>query len=106
MLKVTRIYRRSEPDILFYHEIQGENPSVDQYMYQNYISTKKIIKSSRMLSDDKLEFRSSLIWESYEDFFDFITDIFLARSFDHANSKKYEDNHGITMQIIIEKLEE
>jgi hypothetical protein len=105
MIKITRIYTRPSSEIPFFHDTQVENPNVKKHIYENYVVTKKIIKSLQVMSDDKLEFRSSVIWNSYDDFFDFMTDVFLAKSFDIVTSKQYDESNGITMKLINEEVQ-
>jgi len=106
MIKVTRTFTRPSVDIPFYHEIQSENKLTQTHMYKNYILTKKIVKSDRYMSEDKLEFTSYIIWTTVNDLFDFVTDVDFAKLIDNESSKKhqYENDNDITMVLNVEKI--
>jgi hypothetical protein len=104
MIKIIRTYERPLADIPFYHEIRKDNQLIQKHMYENYISTKKFVAHNQTMSEDKLKYIMSVTWVNIDAFFDFITDVTFARLIDPETSKKYEDDHGITMTINIEEV--
>jgi hypothetical protein len=104
VIKITRTYERSSADILFYHEVRGENKPAMKHLYENYILTKKFVSHSQTMSDDKLKWVSTTTWATTDDFFDFSTDVVFARLIDMDASRKYEEEHNIILTVDIENI--
>ena len=103
MYKIKRIQKRLSVDIPWSFEKYPTSIDFLNHFEKNYVNTKKIIYTSKLIfSDDLLTCTSIQVWKSKEDFLDFLTDDCV---YTERNTKSnYDINNDIINEFIINRV--
>lgn len=75
MFRSTKIIKRPNTSIRFYHEVMPE-PSTDyqREFFIRYIKTGKFLGMDKKLSEDQLTLEIAMTWDNSDSFIDYATD--------------------------------
>jgi hypothetical protein len=101
MYKIKRIQRRPSITIPWSFEKYPTSKNFLDHFKKKYIDTKKLLSYiSGSMSEDQLKIVYVQVWDTRQDYLDFLTDDVL---FDERNEKiNYEIDNDITSEFIIE----
>lgn len=99
MYQVIKTERRSNTNIEFATMASSFiDPSTRQYFHQTYKLTWKCLFVDIVISDNDLLYTSTMLWESEQDYNDFVNDPFLQTTFfDKVKQHMLENNIIYTM---------
>lgn len=102
MYKIQKTQKRYNTNIPWAFEKYPTSANFLNYFKKIYIDTKKLIyQDSIKMSNDKLSYTTTQVWNSKKDFLDFLTDDYLYN--ERIIKTNYDINYDIVSKFVIEK---
>lgn len=104
MIKVIKTTTRPNNTIPFFEDIEESPAGYKQYINDNFIANKKMIKTEHSRSKDGLVITTVMTWSDEDSFLDLCTDEYCANNY-HNKVNQYNILNGIASEVIIIKPE-